>query len=762
MKHNYTFHLAVALISIVLVNVVSMSLTSLFNPIADYSTLGLLVPRFRLTLFYLIFYIILWLAAKRLSVTVKSQVGDLRVGNKGNSRFTTRSEIKRTYKEIEYTPNYINGLHLDSYPGRSGSLIARSEDKAYIDTDDAHSVTIAPTRAGKGQTKVIPEIEIRSRSEERPHMIISSVKYELLELTATELEERGYKIEVLNLDDLDQSLGYNCLDLIKDSYSKGEIDEAVELCKTFSHPLYHNPNSKEPIWEESAMALVNALILALCHEFVNPELPEEEQHPEFVTMNAIVSMLIELSGTYQLSSETRYMLDEYFNTLPLDNPARKEYSTVGVTSGQMRSSIFGTALAKLQKFAAPKVSNLMAESTFDFMELTQSEVPYAVFIVLPDYIETNYIIASTWIQQCYYVLSRFASQNNDRLNKRVWFCLDEFGNLPSFTNLNSMISVGAGRGMLFDFIVQDLIQFKIKYGADIARFVETQLMNIVFLKSTDPDTRKRISSMLGEEEVIQFTRSGHAWSLNKNVSEQVEKKPLLFPSELNQLQEGENVIIRAKRKTDPVNGEVIDMTPYPILNDGKYRFRKAYQYLDKTFKHKDYQQLTYTRHGGEQWDEKQLTLFISTIRDRLKHSKQKEIAKQEQRYQLETELAQLKEELESEDMIALRERYDLDSTPSVDVNDRRINDYNPTNQTIDEATVEDTSEKQSIAEQAQSNHNRITEIDKLGLTLEEVKEIARKHIPELKDGLNKAKNDGQINELIKRYSSRIELYNSDN
>ena len=523
--------------------------------------------------------------------------GSLQTGDKATGRFTTDKEIKEQYKEInkyqKVEPISSAGFDIESrkalekerleknkpYKGLSGTLIARIGDKLYIDTDDAHSLIIGRTRSGKTQSKVLSDIEITSRSEEKPHMIISSGKYELLQGTQKMLKERGYRIEVLNLIDMERSVQANPLSLIAIAYSKGDYDEAIELCKTFSYPLYHNENAKEPVWEETAMALVNALILALCHEFIGEGDNLKLDGINQVNMYNVAQMLNSLGET---ESGNSYLLDKYFDSLDLNSPARLEYSTVRMSTSQMRSSIFTSAQAKIRQFTARRVAKLMDRTSFTFDEFIKTDEegniqPIAFFLVLPDYVETNYIIATTWLQQCYYYLSQYASLHNDRLPKRIIHHFDEFGNMPAFTGIGSMLTVGAGRGLIYHLYLQDLVQFDIKYGADISRLLRSQAMNRFFILSGDSETRREFSEWLGSREFTQRSRSGTFMSVNKTVTENVETRPLLTPDELGRLREGEIVVERSTKRKD-LKGRKI--RPYPIFNTGENReFEYSYQYL---------------------------------------------------------------------------------------------------------------------------------------------------------------------------------------
>ena len=41
------------------------------------------------------------------------------------------------------------------------------------------------------------------------------------------------------------------------------------LCQTLTYSIYNDPNTKDAFWQNTAMSLTNALILALCEECIN-------------------------------------------------------------------------------------------------------------------------------------------------------------------------------------------------------------------------------------------------------------------------------------------------------------------------------------------------------------------------------------------------------------------------------------------------------------------------------------------------------------
>lgn len=547
--------------------------------------LWLIKPSFKFIIFYLLFSITFGFIILRFREFYQTHFGDLRQGNKASSNWASKEEIEVSYKKVDYVPKKDLSLSVPDYEGSGGILIHRNNDKAFIDTSDSHGLIVARTRGGKSQTKTLPDIDLLSRSEEKPHLIISSAKYELVEMTKLELEVRGYEVHIFNLIDPTKGIQYNPLDLITKNYQDGKIGKAVELTKSFTHSLYHNPKSKDPLWEEAAMSLVNGLILALCHESVGKHIDVSNHKPEYVTLPNVLRFLEVLTKTAKKETQ---LMDIYFENLDMDNPARMQFTTVKASEKTMRSSIVAVAISKLNLFISPDIEILLSANTLPFDKLAQEEKPQVIFLTMPDYTNANNIIFSTWIEQVYYHLSIVASQSNDRLPKRIFFLLDEFGNLPKIKSLESMISVGAGRGMLFNFYVQDFLQFKMIYGPEVGSFVESQIMTIHYLSSTSEETNKKIADMLGKYEVIEKSRSGKKYSLNQSISESVIDRYLMRPSELKNLLEGENVVIRSKRIGE--NGE--DVVPNPIRNIGENRFKMAYDYLGDFFFKTDFEELS--------------------------------------------------------------------------------------------------------------------------------------------------------------------------
>ena len=93
------------------------------------------------------------------------------VGQEGTDRFTTAEEIQEQYTEIAplETP----------YHGNPGVLVSRIGNQFYIDQMVVNNLILGITRSGKGETMVKTSLEIYSRAENRPSLIINDPKIEL-------------------------------------------------------------------------------------------------------------------------------------------------------------------------------------------------------------------------------------------------------------------------------------------------------------------------------------------------------------------------------------------------------------------------------------------------------------------------------------------------------------------------------------------------------------------------------------------------------
>ncbi len=561
------------------------------------------------------------------------------LSQKGCARFTTDEEIKEQYKKIPDRDK--------PFPGYGGTIVSRMGNDLYIDDSMVNTLFRGITRSGKGEMFVIPEIDVYSRAEIKSSLVVTDPKLELFKCSQKTLEERGYRIFLLSLADPEHSMGFNPLEQIIDLYITGDSANAELLAQAFSYSIFNpdKPVNGDSFWQDMPSTLLTALILAQledCYEMdeaVNQNRLEQwdrkrkafeklsdegkkeaetrwmsyvKEHPDGddvmepalealpadagfkwkkchikkVNMYSIINSFGQMASRKDPQNPNVSLLDFYFNKRPDMDRAKMKYFGIGVAGDRTKDSIFASMMAKLTVFTYENIAKMTAESTLNLEDIGFGDEPVAVFLEVPDWDKSTHFLASVFIRQMYFVLSRKASRTKDgKCRNRVRVIADEFGNIPAIENMENIITVCLGRNIAFDLFIQADSQMKKLYG-DNANTIVGNCGNQIYILSDDDETTKRFSENLGKETIIEMSRDGTRLSSKKRISEHSLEKPLLNFNELEELKPGECVVRRTMKRTD-LKGRRI--TPHPIFNSeasGK-RFLFRHEYLTGTFPNPD-------------------------------------------------------------------------------------------------------------------------------------------------------------------------------
>lgn len=583
---------------------------------------------------YLVVFIIIAINNIRIVYLLKTYMKDQNVGQKGCSRWTTLDEIKQEFKEID-----------DSYtliPGAGGVPVCRMGKKLYIDDSNTNVIHVGITRSGKGEMFVIPEIDIYSRSEEQPSMVILDLKTELTKMSYKTLLERGYDVQILNIENPEAGFLYNPLSLITKAYKEGDIPQAELLCNSFAYSIYSSPEStagdqNAEFFVSNATSAVAAAILAHisdCLEEDNRQnaryilrwkrlqdyflqLTAEEQYKiknefkklqeenakteEYFTLTAIPNNEQFISSTkneecinlfsviYSFQEMAREYINEkltkldiYFQSRPAFDRAKSLYASVEVSGDRTKGSIFSQALTKLSFYTFENISKLTSKSTFDLTNLGFGDKPVALFIAVPFYDRSKDSIVSTMISQIFSSNSRMAAQTKSlKCKRKIIYHLDEIGNYPPIKDFETMLSIGLGTNQIFNLFIQSYNQLDVKYGKK-ADTIKDNNGTHIYIQTISEKTAEAFSKLLGNSTITNVTRSGRLLSLKKTITELYEEKPLLNPNQLMELRPGENVIKRVMKRTDLAGNKV---KPRPIFNniESGTSFLYRYEYLIDDF-----------------------------------------------------------------------------------------------------------------------------------------------------------------------------------
>lgn len=565
----------------------------------------------------------------------------LNQGQKGVSRWTTNEEIKAQYTEIPDRDL--------PFPGHGGTIVSRIGKKLYIDDSLTNNLIIGITRSGKGEMLVVPSIDVYSRAEEKTSMVITDPKLELFKMSKATLEERGYDVYLLNLDDPLHSMGFNPLEQITEEYLKKNYAEAELLAQSFSFSIF-NPNSPtntDSFWQDTASSLLTALILAhiedcvredeevnekryklwkqkkekwevigeeekqhlreryaamvghadLCLDSRIPALPPEDtfvytkENQKKINMYSIINTFTELARKKNKDHPDLTALDSYFSERPQLNRAKLKYAGIEVAGDRTKGSVFASMMAKLSIFTFENIAKMTAESSLNLSDVGFGSKPVAVFLAIPDFDKSNHFLATVFIRQLTFVLEKMATRNpSGRCDRKVKFLCDEFGNLPAIEGMESIITVCLGRNISFDLYIQAYAQVKKLYGDD-AETIMGNCGNQIFILTNDDNTAENFSKNLGTETILTAQRSGSKLDRKKHFTENTEERRLLNMNQLEELMPGECVVKRVMKRVDRKGRRI---RPTPIFNSvesGK-RFLYRYEYLTDSFPNPDSIDLT--------------------------------------------------------------------------------------------------------------------------------------------------------------------------
>ena len=103
------------------------------------------------------------------------------------------------------------------------------------------------TRSGKGEVFVKTSLEIYSRAEKQPSLIINDPKLELYKVFAKILEQRGYEVHLLNASNPKLSMGFNPVSVALKFYKQRDYDTAEQV-SILSHTLTLMWKKPKGIW----------------------------------------------------------------------------------------------------------------------------------------------------------------------------------------------------------------------------------------------------------------------------------------------------------------------------------------------------------------------------------------------------------------------------------------------------------------------------------------------------------------------------------
>lgn len=486
---------------------------------------------------------------------IKSKtVGD---GQHGTARFADKREIRKTYKQVPFTPKLWrkqaeSGATPTTVDGKDlpqGIVVGckgKAETIALVDDQDVHALMIGAAGVGKTAYFLYPNIEYACASG--MSFISTDTKGDIYRNYGGIAQKYyGYNISVLDLRNPTKSHGNNLLHLVNkymDLYKKSVEEKKENISYKAKAEKYSKIIAKTIIlngmdganfgqnafFYDAAEGLLTSAIL-LVSEF------GEEGTRHIVSVFKIIQDLLAPS---KVKGQTQFKL--LLNKLPPEHKARWFAGSALNSGEQSMLSVMSTAMSRLNTFLDTELEQILCFDTEIDAERFCKEKS-AIFIVMPEEDNSKYFMVSLILQQLYREILSVADEKGGKLDNRVMMYLDEFGTLPKIESAEMMFSASRSRKVSIVPIIQSFAQLNKNYGAEGAEII-TDNTQLTIFGGFAPNSKSAevLSKAMGSRTVL----SGSV-SRGKNdpsQSLQMIERALMTPDELKSMPKGQFIVMK--------------------------------------------------------------------------------------------------------------------------------------------------------------------------------------------------------------------------
>lgn len=486
---------------------------------------------------------------------IKSKtVGD---GQHGTARFADKREIRKTYKQVPFTPKLWrkqaeSGETPTTVDGKSlpqGIVVGckgKAETVALVDDQDVHALMIGAAGVGKTAYFLYPNIEYACASG--MSFISTDTKGDIYRnYGGIAKKYYGYNISVLDLRNPTKSHGNNLLHLVNkymDLYKKSVEEKKENISYKAKAEKYSKIIAKTIIlngmdganfgqnafFYDAAEGLLTSAIL-LVSEFG----AEGTRH-----IVSVFKIIQDLLAPSKVKGQTQFKL--LLNKLPPEHKARWFAGSALNSGEQSMLSVMSTAMSRLNTFLDTELEQILCFDTEIDAERFCNEKS-AIFIVMPEEDNSKYFMVSLILQQLYREILSVADENGGQLKNRVMMYLDEFGTLPKIESAEMMFSASRSRKVSIVPIIQSFAQLNKNYGAEGAEII-TDNTQLTIFGGFAPNSKSAevLSKAMGSRTVL----SGSV-SRGKNdpsQSLQMIERALMTPDELKSMPKGQFIVMK--------------------------------------------------------------------------------------------------------------------------------------------------------------------------------------------------------------------------
>jgi len=356
--------------------------------------------------------------------------------------------------------------------GRQGRVLLRF-------AGEGHLLTVAPTRAGKGVSSVIPNLLDHPGS-----VLVTDPKGENYAVTSAWRKKQGSAVmafDPFGVVVTNDRRSYNPLALI-DTNRDDAVDEARLIAEMLVPTEGRGARDVEyGFWNEEARGLLTGLIL-------HAAASEIEDERNLIHVRQLLTL-----GPDEFAKMLRNMEASKAASNLVARAARRHLQK----ADRERSGVVSTAQSHTHFLDSPAMGRVLGSKNAELDLAVLKTGRASVYLILPTERLDGY---ARWLRLMIACALRAMARTPGQPKERVLFLLDEFAHLGYMQPVESHIGLAAAFGVSFWLIVQDLAQLRSTYGERWASF----LGNVDVLQAfgiNDWDTAEYLSRMAGEATV---------------------------------------------------------------------------------------------------------------------------------------------------------------------------------------------------------------------------------------------------------------------
>lgn len=468
-------------------------------------------------------------------------------GQHGDAKLMSNDEVKETYNIVDIGKEKISGL-----------LVGQQGNQWTVDTTDQNLMLLAPPSAGKTTSVFIPTVKYNAQVNKNTagkgaSMLLMDIKGTLYATTAAELQACGYETPVINLREVFNSYHYNIMyqvnreiDAFKTAsdgksqaihYGAAERYAKITAAAVMNSADVSIKSDGSEYFNETAKGLITGLIL-LVSEYAEPK----ARH-----IMSVYDLIIQLNeqdsggmlGCIQVT-KLASMMQNITN--------KRVQSYVGAATGadiRTTLNIFSSALAKLVRFVDAELEQLVCEHSPQLTADSFISKPTALFVICPDENPTRHFLASLFVRALTDELIELAETKYEGVLPRNFiYLIDEFGNFPAISHVDTIFSAIRSRGGRVMIALQSYAQLLKSYSRETADIIRDtcQILMFSFVAPSAEGTATTLSKMLGNETIVSgstsVTRGVHT------TSTQLIGRQLFSPDQLVRLEKNDFIVMK--------------------------------------------------------------------------------------------------------------------------------------------------------------------------------------------------------------------------